>query len=109
MKKTLFAILLALFAVSAAWAQTGSLTVTVLDEGTGLPIAGAGVHAILDGHGHERPHYDGPTDENGMISFTDIEVGEYHVNAEAPGYHHADGEVEVLEGATSELSLALRA
>jgi hypothetical protein len=108
MKKTLFAILLCLFAVSA-WAQTGSLAVTVVDDETGFAVAAALVDARLEGHGHNLPHFDGITDENGVVFFPDIPVGEYEVNAGALGYRLEREDVDVTEGVTTELTLELEA
>jgi len=109
MKKLLALVLLALFGVSAAWAQTGSLTVTVLSgpDSAQVPVEGAFVNADGDGHGHGRPHFDGFTDANGQITFADIPAVEYHVRAGVPPMPPVDGEVEVVEGETAELTLVL--
>lgn len=107
MKKLILLALVSLFGLSTAWAQTGSLTVTVLGGLDQTPVAGAWVRADGDGHGHNRPHFEGPTDVNGQITFADIPAVEYHVMAGVPPMPPVHGEVEVLEGETATLTLTL--
>ncbi len=109
MKKLILLTLLSLLGISAAWAQTGSLTVTVLSgpDSAQVPVEGAWVNANGDGHGHGRPHFDGFTDANGQITFADIPAVEYHVVAGIMPNPPVQGEVEVLEGETASLTLVL--
>ncbi len=106
MKKLILLALFSLLGISAAWAQTGTLTVNVTDVDN-LPIAGAMVNAIGHGHGHERPMFNGLTDEAGQIVFADIPALEYDVNAGAPGYRMNHEEINVVEGENAVLTLVL--
>ncbi|MBK6765708.1 MAG: carboxypeptidase regulatory-like domain-containing protein [bacterium] len=110
MKKLLFVALLCLVGATAVWAQTGTLNVTVvtmIDE-VQTPVAGALVVADGHGHGHDRPHFQGMTDENGFISFPDIPATEYEVRAGAPGYPPVESdEFDLADGETYELTLTL--
>ncbi len=109
MKKILALVLLALFGISAAWAQTGSLTVTVLSgpDSAQVPVEGAWVNAIGHGQGHGRPHFDGFTDAAGQITFADIPAMEYHVDAGIPPMPPVQAEVDVVDGETATLTMVL--
>jgi hypothetical protein len=103
MKKLILSLMLSLIGASALWAQTGNLSVLVVAGD--VPVAGAFVNVEGDGHGHNRPHFNGTTDENGLILFPEIPAMEYEVTAGMPGVHPVHAEVEVLEGETAELTL----
>ncbi|MCB9357894.1 MAG: T9SS type A sorting domain-containing protein [Calditrichaeota bacterium] len=106
MKKLILLALASLFSVSMAFAQLGSLSVTVVAGD--VPVAGALVNVEGDGHGHNRPHFNGVTDEFGMILFPDIPVMDYEVTAGVPGIQPVHvHDVAVLEGETTEVTLEL--
>lgn len=107
MKKLILLALVSLFGLSTAWAQTGTLTVTVLGGVDETPVAGAFVNVMGEGHGHERPHFDGQTDENGQITFADIPAIEYMVSAGIWPVPPVHAEVNVPDGGTANVTLTL--
>lgn len=105
MKKLILSVLMSLIGATALWAQTGSLSVLVLAGDS--PVVSAWVSAIGDGHGHDRPHFEGITNPEGLVQFPNIPAMEYHVTAGMPGVPPAHADVEVLEGSTANLTLTL--
>ncbi|MCB1061238.1 MAG: T9SS type A sorting domain-containing protein [Calditrichaeota bacterium] len=104
MKKLILTVLLGLLGVTAAWAQTGNLSVTVVAGD--VPLQGVLVNVEAEGHGGPgRPHFSGTTDETGVILFADIPAMEYEVMAGLPGVHPEHAHVDVLEGETAEVTL----
>jgi hypothetical protein len=81
--------------IGAAVVVRYTLTVTVDDDSTGLPIAGASVNAS----GPQT--VSGITDSNGKIVFSSILAGTYEVNASASGYSPSTPEAVALDSNTA--------
>ena len=90
----------------------GSVEGTVTDAVTSDPIDGAFVWLVQswvgDGSGETdwRWHHT-ITDENGFYRFDDVEVASYRLSVSAHGYVRLTEEIEVLEGQTTIVDVAL--
>jgi hypothetical protein len=84
----------------------GSLTGHVTDASSGSPVAGAGVHATLQGEaGPEQVAW---TDESGSFAFHELADGDLVVRAEAPGYSTGEARASVSMGRGQDVSIALQ-
>lgn len=84
-------------------AQPGTAMFTVLDQATGAPIHSASVVFTDDPDGD----YQTQTDENGVISFADLEPGTYSFTVSNPGYAPQVISVTVTSGQNSAITVEL--
>jgi 5-hydroxyisourate hydrolase-like protein (transthyretin family) len=88
--------------------ETGSITGTVTDADTGVPIAGAEV--VLATYGDILPILIAETSTNssGSYTFSDVDAGTYIVAVRANGYEQEDAQqVTVVGGETATSDFAL--
>ncbi len=78
----------------------GSITGTVVDAGTGDPIAGAVVILSPDGA-------DTVTDEAGRLTFAEVPVGAQTIGVTADGYTDTTTQVEVETDQTTQTTITL--
>src|SRR5713226_7315385 len=96
-------LLLVLFALSSAMAQTGSLHGQVIDQNGGR-VPGAKV-TVKGASGLVKTTN---TDKSGSYSFTGLPVGDYEVQASAPNLELAEPVKVSLKGGVQSLNLQLR-
>ena len=95
--------LLSVLAVPTAWAQSASLSGTVVDAGDNGPLAGANV-VLLQG---DALVTGAATDVDGRYSITDVAPGTYTLRARFVGYQEHEAELTLAPGETRTLDIAL--
>ena len=99
LKRISLFLLIAAFS-TVGFAQTGSLTGTVTDEG-GLPLEGVSITVSDWGWGWGGNHYEGETGEDGVYLIEEVEAGEYTATAWMMEYGMESETVEIIEGETT--------
>ncbi len=98
----LFAALACIAATSAGAQQLGSVTGTVTDEQSGLPVPGVSVRVAGTTLGNV-------TVENGTFTISQVPPGTYTLEARRLGYAPADrGGVQVTPGSTTTTNIVIR-
>ena len=82
----------------------GSVAGTVIFAADSTPVAAASV--VLRGMHHDSVFT--TTDREGHFAFDSVQTGEYRIRATLTGYMPADREVNVRNGQTTQVTLALR-
>ncbi len=95
--------LLTILAAPAAWAQSASVSGTVVDATDNGPLAGANV-VLLQG---DALVTGAATDVDGRYAITDIAPGTYTLRARFVGYQEYDAELTLAPGETRALDIAL--
>ena len=100
LKKLLFSFLVPLFAFGSAFAQTGNLSGTVTDQGSGETLPGVNIFIPELKQGTA-------TDAQGEFVIEDIEYGTYTVRATYVGYDTFEQEVTIdQESTTMDIALS---
>jgi hypothetical protein len=84
---------------------TGSLRVTVTNV-NGIVISNAYVASTVQPNGQSE--LNGITNSAGVVTFTDILVGDYTIQASSSGYVSVSSKVSVTAGTTTVLNFTLR-
>ena len=104
--RPVLSLLVALLVVAAAPAQgQGSVSGTVTDAETGLPLAGAAVQVYSEGG--VEPVAGRSTDADGAFSIDRLAPGAYTLNAEYLGYSEQSQDFAVDEGGVARVDVAL--
>ena len=99
--RALYALLLAaLVSPIAAYAQSGTITGRVLEQGTNRPIPDANINVVGTGIGAR-------TGENGTYRLTGVASGPIQIRATRLGYSASTRSLNIAAGATSTLDFVL--